>query len=137
MQWRQNSSLSPPCNGDKTLLFLHQLKKWVGEVDCPVVIVWDGAFYHRDKRVQALATELNFILRPLPGYSPDLNPIEGLWHWMREEVTKDFCHSSVQALMEACLAFIDRINLDPLHLVSRLWPRFDLEPDYEKLLVST
>jgi len=125
------------CNGDKTLLFLHQLKKWVGEVDCPVVIVWDGAFYHRDKRVQALATELNFILRPLPGYSPDLNPIEGLWHWMREEVTKDFCHSSVQALMEACLAFIDRINLDPLHLVSRLWPRFDLEPDYEKLLVST
>ncbi len=45
------------CNGDKTLLFLHQLKKWVGEVDCPVVIVWDGASYHRDKRVQALAAE--------------------------------------------------------------------------------
>ncbi len=56
---------------------------------------------------------------------------------MREEVTKDFCHPSVQALMEACLAFIDRINLDPIHLIARLWPRFDLNPDYEKLLVST
>ncbi len=124
------------CNGDKTLLFLHQLKKWIGEVACPVVIVWDGASYHRDKRVQALATELNLTLKPLPGYSPDLNPIEGLWHWMRDEVTKDFCHPTVQALLEACLAFIDRINLDSIQLVARLWPRFDLNPAYEKLLVS-
>jgi transposase len=125
------------CNGDKTLLFLHQLKKWVGAVDCPVVLIWDGASYHRDKRVQALAADLNFTLKPLPGYSPDLNPIEGLWHWMREDVTKNFCHSSVHALMQACLTFIDRINLDPIRLVTRLWPRFDLDPDYEKLLVST
>ncbi|MCB0198496.1 MAG: transposase [Anaerolineae bacterium] len=27
-------------------------------------------------------------MMPLPGYSPDLNPIEGLWKWMREEVTQ-------------------------------------------------
>ena len=34
-------------------------------------------------------------------------------------------------------AFIERINLDPDAMISRLWPRFALDPDYEKLLFST
>ena len=29
---------------------------------------------------------LGLYLIPLPSYSPDLNPIEGLWKWMREDV---------------------------------------------------
>jgi transposase len=124
------------CNGDTCLLFLHQLKQWIGPVSCPVVIVWDGASYHRDKRVTALAAQLGFILRPLPGYSPDLNPIEGLWLWMREETTKNYCYPSLQALRQACLAFIQRINAQPTALVDRLWPRFELDPAYEELLVS-
>ena len=72
----------------------------------------------------------------LPAYSPDLNPIEGLWKWMREEVTQQHCHSSIAALSQACHAFIERINLEPNLLIKRLWPRFDLDPDFEKLLVS-
>ena len=72
----------------------------------------------------------------LPSYSPDLNPIEGLWRWMREEVTRNFCHASMRHLFDACKAFIDRINADPQRLVSRLWPRFELDPAFEKFLVS-
>src|SRR5262245_61416873 len=44
----------------------------------------------------------------LPGYSPDLNPIERLWDWMREDVTRGFCHASVPELIEACQSFIER-----------------------------
>ena len=73
----------------------------------------------------------------LPGYSPDLNPIEGLWKWMREEVTQHFCHPSLQDLFTDCLAFIARINRNPDAMVSRLWPKFDLDPDFEKLLLPT
>ena len=32
--------------------------------------------------------------------------------------------------------FIDRINLDPEAIITRLWPKFDLDPDYEKVLIS-
>ena len=32
--------------------------------------------------------------------------------------------------------FIDRINLDPQAIITRLWPKFDLDPEYEKLLFS-
>ena len=55
---------------------------------------------------------------------------------MREEVTYNFCHDSMRDLFDACKAFIDRINAHPNQIIARLWPRFELDPDYEKLLMS-
>lgn len=124
------------CNKENTVRFLHHLADWLGAVSVPVVIIWDGAPWHRAKVVQHAIAELGFTLIPLPGYSPDLNPIEGLWKWMREEVTMNHCHQSMRALFDACKAFIDRINADPQAILSRLWPKFDLDPGYEELLVS-
>jgi hypothetical protein len=73
-----------------------------------------------------------------PGYSPDLNPIERLWNWMREGGTRGPGHASVPALSAACRAFIERINRDPLALIDRRWPKFELDPEFEaKLLVSS
>lgn len=73
----------------------------------------------------------------LPRSSPDLNPIEGLWKWMREEVTQHHCHATVRDLFDTCKRFVDEINRDPLAVVGRLWPRFDLDPEVEKLGLST
>ena len=125
------------CNTEQTICFLTQLAAWVGPTTRPVVIVWDGAPWHRSQRVQEAATNLGFTLRPLPAYSPDLNPIEGLWKWLRKEVTQLHSYDTLGALSAACLAFIDRINAHPLHIISRLWPKFELDQAYEKLLVST
>jgi hypothetical protein len=55
---------------------------------------------------------------------------------MRQEVTQFYCHDSIAALFHDCLAFIARINLDPDGIISRLWPKFELDPDYKKQLVS-
>jgi hypothetical protein len=44
----------------------------------------------------------------------------------------------VPELIAACQAFIARINRDPFALVDRLWPKFELDPEFEeKLRVST
>ena len=89
------------------------------------------------KAVTAHAEELGIELVFLPGYSPDLNPIERLWDWMREEVTRGHCHDSLATLKVACQQFIAGINADPEAVVDRLWPKFELDPEYEaKLLVS-
>lgn len=105
-----------------------------------VIIIWDGASWHRSKLVHQKAQQLGLELIQLPGYSPDLNPRPGgtrrLWQWLREDVTQLFCHPSLQALLLDCTAFLERINLDPELILKRLWPKFDLDPDYEKLLVS-
>ena len=55
---------------------------------------------------------------------------------MREEVTQNYCYNTMRELFDACNAFIASINADPLQLVSHLWPKFELDPEYEKLLVS-
>lgn len=121
------------CNKDSTVEFLHRLDDWVKPRGREVVVIWDGAPWHRAKIVQQTARELGITLVALPGYSPDLNPIEGLWKWMREEVTQHHCHDTLQDLFNACKNFIDTINQDPLAILQRLWPRFDLDPNIEKL----
>jgi transposase len=130
--WNEGS-----CNGEHTVQFLRHLAQWLGPLTVPVVIIWDGAPCHRAKIAQTAAAELGFTLLPLPGYSPDLNPIEGLWKWMREEVTQNHCYATMRELFDACQAFIQRINADANQVIQRLWPKMDLDPEFEKLLVST
>lgn len=125
------------CNSEHTGQFLQRLMAWLNLTDRQLVIIWDGAPWHRSQAVHIQAQRLGIELIQLPAYSPDLNPIEGLWKWMREEVTQHFCHQSLQDLFQDCNTFIERVNLDPDAMISRLWPKFDLDPDYEKLLVST
>ena len=129
--WNEGS-----CNKEHTIQFLLRMAAWLDDELGSVVIIWDGAAWHPAKSVQAAAANLGFTLSPLPAYRPDLNPIENLWRWMREEVTRNHCHQSMSHLFNACKAFIDRINAHPNQLLNRLWPKFELDTEHEKLLVS-
>lgn len=130
--WHQET-----CNSDNTVAFLQQLAQWKPDPDRQTVIIWDGAPWHnRASIVRLEAGRLGFKLIPLPAYSPDLNPIEGLWKWMREELSRHHCYRYLYQLEQACFDFINRINLDPNGIISRLWPKFELDPAYEKVLVS-
>jgi transposase len=126
------------CNGEQTVNFLQALVAWRAGQKGRLVLIWDNAPCHVAKAVTAEAARLGIEVVNLPGYSPDLNPIERLWDWMRAEVTRGFCHPSVPELIAACQAFIERINRDPVALVDRLWPKFELDPEFEaKLRVSS
>lgn len=125
------------CNKESTLEFLHRVEQWVRKQGRRLVVIWDGAPWHRAKSVRQAGADLDIELMALPGYSPDLNPIEGLWKWMRKEVTQLCCHPNLKALFDACKAFVETINKNPLDLVNRLWPKFELDPEEEKLGFST
>ena len=125
-----------PCNQQQTAAFLRRLAAWVPADGCRVVGIWDGAPWHRAQAVQTLAAELGLEICQLPSYSPDFNPIEGLWKWMRECVLQHQCHATLDALHTACLTFLEHINQSPLALIDRLWPRFELDPEVEKLRFS-
>ena len=66
--------------------------------DRELVVLWDGAPYHRAGAVREMAAGLRIELMPLPGYSPDLMPVEALWRWLREDVTYHHCHASLDDL---------------------------------------
>jgi transposase len=105
--------------------------------DIPINLVWDGAPYHRAHSVREAAESLGIRLAPLPGYSPDLMPVEHLWQWLREEVTYHTCYETKADLMEQVKRFEQQINADPIGLADRLWVKNHLDHKEEKLRVSS
>lgn len=103
----------------------------------PIKLIWDGASYHRALTVKEMAQELAIDLVPLPRYSPDFMPVEHLWHWLREEVTYHVCYDKPSHLIQQVADFQQRINADPIAVADRLWVQNHLDPEVEKLRVST
>jgi transposase len=124
----------PRANGCHTMDVLRRLR--AEAPDRKLIVLWDGASYHRAKAVREGACELGIDLVPLPGYSPDLMPVEALWRWLREDVTYHHCHASTEDLIRRVGAFEVRLNQDPYVIADRLWVKDRLDPDEEKLRFS-
>ena len=103
----------------------------------PFKLIWDGASYHRAQQVQSVATTLGVEIEPLPAYSPDFMPVEHLWQWLREDVTYHACYANPDELKQRVEQFQHHINADPLAIADRLWVKNHLDPQEEKLRVST
>jgi transposase len=121
----------PGADSDSTVDMLQRLRQQFP--DQFLVLVWDGASYHRSQLVQEAAAGLGITLIPLPGYSPDLMPVESLWRWLRQEVTYLVCHLSAADLIEDVAEFALSANLDPLAIATRLRLKTQLDPREEKL----
>ncbi len=65
------------------------------------VMIWDGAGFHTAKALQVPA---NVTLIKLPPYSPELNPIENLWHYLKSHYWSNKLHKDYDALEEAAIA---------------------------------
>src|SRR3954452_15220068 len=121
-------------NGDHTIAVLRRLR--AAFPDAALIVLWEGAPYHRAKSVREAATALNITLMPLPGYSPDLRPVEELWRWLRGDVTDHHCHASADDLTRRVGDFEPCLNQDPFVIADRLWVKDRLDPDEEKLRFS-
>ena len=71
--------IMPELNTAVVNLFLEQFS---GELPAGVhaVLIWDGAGFHTGGE---LVVPANVSLIQLPPYSPELNPVENLWHYLR------------------------------------------------------
>jgi transposase len=90
--------------------FLDHLR---GRHPAPLVVFWDNAPTHGGDPIRAyLATPgLRLRLVRLPAYSPDFNPDEAIWDWVREEVTANTCFgtaANVRAHVDPFLAGLSR-----------------------------
>ncbi len=122
-------------NGEHTIEVLRRLR--AEAPDRTLIVLWDGAPYHRAKAVREIATTLDITLMPRPGYSPDLMPVEALWRWLREDVTDHHCHASAEDLTRRVADFEVRINQDPCALADRLRVKDCRDPEAEKIRLST
>ena len=118
-------------NGEHTIDVLRRLRaEWP---DRRLILVWDGAPYHRAGIVREAAAALRIELVPLPSYSPDFMPVEALWRWLREDVTSHHCHPTADDLSHRVAAFEARLNQDRCTVADRLRVKDQLDPEEEKL----
>jgi len=74
-----------------------------------LIVLWDGAPYHRAKTVWSAAGSLGIHLLPLPGYSPDLSPIEPGWAKVKSYLRR-VAPRTVEALEQALGPALDSIT---------------------------
>lgn len=89
--------LAPHLNTEVINLFLEQFARELAS-GVHAVLVWDQAGFHTAK---ALTVPPNVTIIELPPYSPELNPIENLWHYLRSHYWSNRSYEDYNALMDA------------------------------------
>ena len=98
-----------------------------------IVVIWDGASYHKTPVVEEAAKKLRIKLTVLPPYSPDFMPVEALWKWLREDVTYHYCYKTQDELVKAVNKFCTEINKSPIELADRLHSKQSVDELEEEL----
>lgn len=81
--------IAPNVNTGTMNAFLRMLSDDVvatGSEDDVAVVIMDQAGWHTSKDLEVPD---NILILLLPPYSPELNPIENLWHWMKSHYTSN------------------------------------------------
>jgi transposase len=96
-------------NADTTQKFLDGLAKTIASHK-HVALIWDGAGYHTAK---ALRVPANITLVTLPPRSPELNPTENLWHYLRSHHWSNRAYANLDAVERAAVQGWRRVCLRP------------------------
>jgi transposase len=77
--------------------------------DVQAVLIWDGAGFHTSRSLEVPA---NVTLMGLPPYSPELNPIENLWHYLRSHYWSNRSYDDWEALKVAAAEGLVAVGTD-------------------------
>ena len=104
--------LRPGAYNDESLIdFLSDLNEIEHR---PVLLIWDGLPAHRSRRMSDwVASQRAWLsVEHLPGYAPDLNPLEQAWGNLKSQELANLCRDSIDAVAEIAEGGLDRIGTD-------------------------
>ena len=101
--------LSPRLNTDIVKLFLRQFSQTLPG-DEHAVVIWDGAGFHTSGQLPPPA---NMTVLQLPPYSPELNPLENLWHYLKSHFWSNRAYDDYDSLETAAIDAWRQAVLDP------------------------
>lgn len=100
-------------NSESTIAFFRKIEK-AYPTKRTVHVFCDNARYYKNKEVKNFLETSKIELHFLPPYSPNLNPIERLWKWMKERVMYNSYYESFEGFRNAVLGFLRLVSeLDP------------------------
>lgn len=120
-QWMYIYSSVAPKTGEDVTYFLPKVNTVAMEIylekvserfaNKEVLIIMDRASWHTTKKLNIPA---NIELEFLPAYSPELNPVERLWKWFRQESFHNRIFGKLDNLMDELQAKYQELDCDKL-----------------------
>ena len=104
----------PYVNTEAMQAFLGRFAETIG-ADEHVVMVLDQAGWHG---ARALRVPASITLVPLPSYSPELNPVERVWLYLKERFLSHRIHADYDAIVEAASRAWNRLCAEPERLAT-------------------
>ncbi len=96
--------------------FLRDLKKHLRRQ--PAILIWDGLPAHKSREMRAyLESQKSWLsVEMLPGYSPDLNPVEDLWGNVKGQELANRCVEGLADAEAALRSGLERVRRSQLPL---------------------
>lgn len=99
-------------NAETTIRFFQKIEEAYSN-KCKIHVFCDNAPYYRNKAVKQYLETSKISLHFLPPYSPNLNPIERLWKWMKERIIYNTYYEHFEDFKEAILGFFAVLSSVP------------------------
>ena len=90
-------------------IFIQELVKDFG--DKKIILVLDGAGWHKSKN---LIVPKNIIIKLLPPYCPELNPVERLWLCINQNTIRNKIYESITSLEDVICDFIKNLKTEEI-----------------------
>ncbi len=97
-------------NAESTIRFFRRIEEAYPDKQ-KIHIFCDNAPYYRNKAVKEYLEKSKIYLHFLPPYSPNLNPIERLWKWMKERVIYNTYYEYFEEFKGAILGFFAVLSI--------------------------
>ena len=104
----------PRCNTAAMTAHLAEISRAVAN-DAHAVVILDQAGWHT---ANALEIPDNITLMPLPPRSPELNPAENIWQFMRDNWLSNRVFRSYEDILDHCCAAWNRLVDQPWTIMS-------------------
>ncbi|MBF8418462.1 IS630 family transposase, partial [Heyndrickxia coagulans] len=92
-----------------------------------IVMVLDNSKVHKSQVIKDFLKEnprLRFVY--LPKYSPELNPVEGLWKWLKQDVVNNVFFSKFYQIRSHVAEFMKQASQKNQKVIDRLLVRLEL-----------
>ena len=93
----------------------------------PLLVIWDGLPAHRSALVRdfVVAQGDRLVLEWLPGYAPELNAVEHIWSYLKQNELPNLGPQELWELSTAARDALRRMRRRPT-LVAAFWKQADL-----------
>lgn len=90
------SLILPSVNTECMSVYLEELSN--SNPESKIILIMDQAGWHKSKELKVFD---NIEIIYLPPYSPELNPVEKLWEWIKKECSHNFIYQDLELLSDA------------------------------------